>query len=355
MDRWKSRDGKSQRREEKKKEDQKKRPSEKNRDSGARKGRKLAKHCVFPMICGVFNILTWKFASRHHGVDFFRHVNFQKWSANGAFCTFWLRHVLRATTACTFSTSQLPKVVRNWCALYILTWKCASRHNGVQFHLSSDQLAPHVHFWTFRCRFAWQAQGIAHLVKNQQNVRVLWHFQKRWQAWDFWRRSASISRGRRSTRDISIRHVSKGADFLRGAAFWSIRSSGLLRWFDFAWQVQHFVWSGITFSWQAQHFTQMAWKNRKTHLVRGRRLCTQLSIVEGSLTELLRFWCCQLVNLRTSRRIASFLMLSSSKIEEVSPNCFVFDVVKFKKWGKVSQNCCVFDVVKFNNWGSLAE
>ena len=35
--------------------------------------------------------------------------------------------------ACTFSTSQLPKVVREWCALYILTWKCASRHNGVHF------------------------------------------------------------------------------------------------------------------------------------------------------------------------------------------------------------------------------
>ena len=29
-------------------------------------------------------------------------------------CTFWLRHVLRATTACTFSTSQLPKAVRTW-------------------------------------------------------------------------------------------------------------------------------------------------------------------------------------------------------------------------------------------------
>ena len=41
--------------------------------------------------------------------------------------------MLRATAACTFSTSQLPKVVRSWCALYILTWKCASRHNGVHF------------------------------------------------------------------------------------------------------------------------------------------------------------------------------------------------------------------------------
>ena len=48
--------------------------------------------------------------------------------------------MLRATTACTFSTSQLPKVVRTWCVLHILTSKCASRHNGVQFfiaHLAS--------------------------------------------------------------------------------------------------------------------------------------------------------------------------------------------------------------------------
>ena len=44
--------------------------------------------------------------------------------------------MLRATTACTFSTSQLQKVVRPCGVLYILTWKCASRHNGVQFFIS---------------------------------------------------------------------------------------------------------------------------------------------------------------------------------------------------------------------------
>ena len=33
------------------------------------------------------------------------------------------------------------------------------------------------HFCRFRCRFAWQAQGIVHLVKSDQNVRVVWHFQ----------------------------------------------------------------------------------------------------------------------------------------------------------------------------------
>ena len=117
--------------------------------------------------CGVLYIFTSKYASRHNGVHFshigtsksganmwcfvhfhfeicfapqrcalFPHRNFQKWREHVVFCTFSLRNVLRATTACTFSTSQLPKVVREWCALYILTCKSASRHNGVQFFIS---------------------------------------------------------------------------------------------------------------------------------------------------------------------------------------------------------------------------
>ena len=78
----------------------------------------------------------------------FRHLNFQKWSEAGVFCTFSLGNVLRATTACTFSTSELPKVVRHWCVLYILTWKCASRHNGVHFFIS------HLASWLRTRRFS---------------------------------------------------------------------------------------------------------------------------------------------------------------------------------------------------------
>ena len=78
----------------------------------------------------------------------FRHRNFQKRSEAEVSCTFWLRNVLRAPTACTFSTSQLPKVVRTWCALYILTCKCASRHNGVQFFIS------HLASWLRTRRFS---------------------------------------------------------------------------------------------------------------------------------------------------------------------------------------------------------
>ena len=63
----------------------------------------------------------------------FRHLNFQKWCENGVFCTFSLRNVLCATTACTFSTSKPPKVARTCSVLYIFTSKCASRPNGVHF------------------------------------------------------------------------------------------------------------------------------------------------------------------------------------------------------------------------------
>ena len=56
---------------------------------------------------------------------------------------------------------------------------------------------------------------------------------------------------------------------------------------------------------------------------------------------------------RKSRRIVSFLTLSSSKLEDVSQNCFVFDVVNFEN-EEVSQNCFVFDVVKFKQWECLA-
>ena len=86
------------------------------------------------MWCFVHFHLEMCFAPQRRAL--FRHLNFQKWSDHVVFCTFSLGNVLRATTACTFSTSELPKVVRHWCVLYILSWKCASRHNGVHFFIS---------------------------------------------------------------------------------------------------------------------------------------------------------------------------------------------------------------------------
>ena len=73
------------------------------------------------------------------------HLNVQKCSVPASFLHFWLQNVLRATSACTVSTSQLPKVVRSWCVLYILTSKCASRHNGVHFfNISTFKSGPNL-------------------------------------------------------------------------------------------------------------------------------------------------------------------------------------------------------------------
>ena len=123
---------------------------------------------------GVLPLFTSKCASRHNGVHFFdigtsksgpnvvcfvhfyfhmcfapqrralfRRRNVQKWSENGVFCTFLLPNVLGATTACTFYTSQLPKLVRTRRVLPLFTSKCASRHNGVHFfHISTSKSAP---------------------------------------------------------------------------------------------------------------------------------------------------------------------------------------------------------------------
>ena len=98
------------------------------------------------MVCFVHFDFKMCFAPQRRAL--FRHRNFQKWSDHGVFCTFWLQNVLRATTACTFSTSQLPKVVRSSSVLSILTWKCASRHNGVHFFMS------HLASWLRTRRFS---------------------------------------------------------------------------------------------------------------------------------------------------------------------------------------------------------
>ena len=74
--------------------------------------------------------------------------------------------MLRATTACTFSTLQLPKVVRSSSVLSILTWKCASRHNGVHFFMS------HLASWLRTRRFSeptFRPSGATNHWKNTVN------------------------------------------------------------------------------------------------------------------------------------------------------------------------------------------
>ena len=104
--------------------------------------RALFRHHNFPKVVRtwcVLYIFNSKCASRHNGVHFFDistsksgpnpwcfvhfdlemcfapqrralfwHLNFQKCSDHGVFCTFWLGNVLRTTTACNFSSLLWP-------------------------------------------------------------------------------------------------------------------------------------------------------------------------------------------------------------------------------------------------------
>ena len=163
------------------------------------------------------------------------------------------------------------------------------------------------HFWKLRCRKSARRCG----AKQNDGRRGTY-------AEDMAR---CISRGRRSTRYMLIRAVR------RSGRWFPERASDLQVWEDdFAWQVQHFVWHGITLSWQAQYFGQVEWKNRKTHwyeavnsalnfpfLKEVSQSCFVFDVVNfvncGSLAELSRFWCCQVQKVRTSRRITAFSSL----------------------------------------------
>ena len=155
-----------------------------------------------------------------------------------------------------------------------------------------------------------------HLVKSEQHVRVLCStskndgrhgpFDEDLQRW--------ISRGRRSTRDMFIR---------------AVRRSG--RWFPE---------TGCILEHQIFRFAEMILRDRCStsydlaSLFRGGRSGLKIAKRNGTrpsaLHSTFHFW-------GTSRRIASFLMLSPLTNEEVSQNCFVFDAVKFKSWGSLAE------------------
>ena len=132
-----------------------------------------------------------------------------------------------------------------------------------------------------------------------------------------------ISRGRRSTRDMFIT---------------DLRRSG--RWFpERGWILEHQIFSFgkmiLCDRCSTSYDLASLCRGRRSTLDRwsgkiGNRIGTRPSALHSTF----HFW-------RKSQRIVLFLMLSTAKNEEVSQNCFVFDVVKFKNWG------CLADLPRF--------
>ena len=114
--------------------------------------------------------------------------------------------------------------------------KCTPLWREAHFQVkSAKKLTGTEHFWTFKCRFVWPAQRIVHrivhLVKSEQNVRVSSISKKdgrRGTLKRIWKDAFSVASAVQETCSSEMLG-GQGADFLRGVAFWSIRSSVLRR------------------------------------------------------------------------------------------------------------------------------
>ena len=137
-----------------------KRKSQKKEDTGARKGSKVAKHCVFPMI----------------------------WGSGG-------------------SKSKLAKVAGAEPAGQRRDEKLHAVVAGARDCGSGQKWAKREGFVAFQKSMA----GVGHLKR-------------------IWKDAFSVAGAVQETCSSELLG-GPGADFLRGVAFWSLRSSGLLRWF----------------------------------------------------------------------------------------------------------------------------
>ena len=107
-------------------------------------------------------------------------------------------------------------------------------------------------------------------------------------------------------------------DFLRAVAFCKIRSSFSL--------VRRFCMDGAVFRMILTHYFVAG----AVLLIHGVEK-SQKTLAQGRLSQALNF-----PFLKTSRRLASFLMLSNSNIEEVSQNFFVLELRPFIFWGSLA-------------------
>ena len=82
---------------------------------------------------------------------------------------FWKLHVEKVHAFVARSTFPSQK-----CKKLAGSDHCTPAWHEARFQVKSEKkLMRSDHFWKFRCRFAWQAPGIVHLVKSELSVKVL--------------------------------------------------------------------------------------------------------------------------------------------------------------------------------------
>ena len=270
-----------------------KRKSQKKEDAGARKGRKVAKHCVFPMICGSRGSKSR--LAKAAGAEPAGQMRYEKLHAVVARSTFRSQNVQSTRSGPLLEVEMSKKRTPLWRKAHML------KAPGVRTIFGLSDIVPRGRrkgLWTLsKVSKTWGFCGIS---KNDGRRGTFEEALQR-----------CIFRGRCSTRDMFIR---------------AVRRSG--RWFPER---------GCILEPQIFRFAEMILRDRCStsydlaSLFRGRRssldrwtgkIAKRIGTRPSALHSTFHFW-------RKSRRIASFLMLSSAKIEEVLLNCCVFDVVKF--------------------------
>ena len=307
MDGWKAEMGRVREKRRVEERRSEKRKSQKKEDADARKGKKVAKHCVFPMICGSEGSKSRKVGSLKRRVR----SHLARWEMKN--CTplwreahFEVKMYKTHQVRTTFGSCDVEKV-------HAVVAQSTFGSQNVQNTPCSD------HFWQLRCRKNARPCGAKHISKSKCEVNMykthhvrttfghsdlvlrgrrkgLCTFSKASKTWGFC--SIFKNDGRRGVKRICKDAFSvagavqttcswemlggQGADFLR---FWSIRSVGLLRWCCV-------TGAALCMTWHYYRWTAKIAKRNGTR--------------PSALQSTFHFW-------RKSRRIASFLMLSSVK------------------------------------------
>ena len=355
MDRWKAEMGRvreEKRREEKKNEAQKEK-SQKKEAADARKGRKVAKHCVF----------QWFVAPEGRKVG------------------------------------SLKRRVRSHLARWEMK-NCTPLWREAHFEVKMYKTPGPDHFWKLRCRKSARPCGAKHISKSKctkhtmygpllevamsKKCTPLWreaHFEvKMYKAhhvrttfegsdvvlrgrrkglctltkvsktWGFCSISKNDGRGGTVEEDLQ-RCIFRGRRRTRDMFIRVVRRSG--RWFPER---------GCILEHQIFRLAEMILRDRcstsydPASLFRGRRstldrwsgkiakrICTRPSALHSTFHG---FW-------RKSRREFHFYWCQLRKLRK-SQNCFVLDGVKFQNWGCLAE-FLVVHVVKFKNWGRVAK
>ena len=348
-----------------------KRKSQKKEDADARKGRKVAKHCVFPMNCGSGGSKSR--LAKAAGAEPAGQMRDEKMHAVVARSTFRIQNVQNAP----FSGHTRLEVE--------MSKMCTPLWREAHFEVKMYKTPCSDHFWKLRCRKSARRCGAKHISKSkctkhhhvtygpllevQMSFRVAgardcapsqkWAKREGFVACP--KTMAGVGHLKRICKDAfsvagAVQETSSsellggpGADFLRGVAFWSIRSSRFAKMilrdrcstsYDLASlfrgrRSSFDRWTGkiakrIGTRPSALHSTFHFWRIVSQN-------CFVFDVVKfekwGSLAELLRFGCCPVQKMKKSRRIASFLMLSTSQ-----------------KWGSLAELlrfCCWSDSCVF--------